>query len=268
MRNYVLIILLISLVVLAGCGSSQPPANSIRDYADPTTENMLAAMNTNNYAQFSQDFDLSMKAHFDQGTFRTIFPAISARIGQYLSKDFVSTETKDQSQIVIYRAKFSLEPEDVTVRMVINTTGGQQTVAGFWLDSPKLRQKFDLNATVTPGGTNNTPNSASGITENILTALNANNYPLFSRDFDDKMRSALSEPAYQEKMLPIKAKIGQYISKELVSADNNGQNQVVIYRAKFSLEPGDVTVKTVLSNMNGRNVVSGFWLDSPILREN
>lgn len=100
---------------------------------------------------------------------------------------------------------------------------------------------------------------ADFMTENILIAMNENNYSDFSKEFDEKMKNALNEAKYQETMPAIKDEIGNYISKEFISVTQKDQYTIVVYKASFS-EPVDVYVKNILSVNNGKYYVSGFLL--------
>jgi hypothetical protein len=102
---------------------------------------------------------------------------------------------------------------------------------------------------------------ADPMTENILLAMNDDNYRRFSQDFDEQMRIDMNERQYGNTILPIKAKIGKYISKQFVSAENKGIYRVVVYKAKFSQAPGDVTVRSVFRDINGKKYIAGFWLN-------
>lgn len=130
---------LVNLVVLSGCSAQQPSPDEVKKFADPITENVLLAMNEDNYSRFSQDFDEQMKNALHETQYRNTIPAIKAKIGNFISKDLVSVENKDGYTVVTYKAKFSLEPVDVIVRSVFSDKNGRKYISGFWLDSPKLR---------------------------------------------------------------------------------------------------------------------------------
>jgi Protein of unknown function (DUF3887) len=130
---------ILSLIILSGCSAQQPSGDETQKFADPMTENMLVAMNENNYAQFSRDFDEQMRKNLNETQYNNTIPAITANIGEYISKEFVSVEKKDQFTIVTYKAKFSQETGDVLVRSVFSDKNGKKYMSGFWLDSPKLR---------------------------------------------------------------------------------------------------------------------------------
>lgn len=108
--------------------------------ADPVTDRLLTGLNENNYRKFSSDFDQGMKENFSEAHFRTIHADIKAKIGDYISRQFVGMEEKDGYKIMIYHAVFSKEQQKVVVRTVVSELNGQLYVSGFWLDSPNLRK--------------------------------------------------------------------------------------------------------------------------------
>lgn len=124
---------------MLGCVGQQQSLDDIKSAADQLTENILVAMNESDYSRFSRDFDDQMRANLDDAKYKETMPAITAKIGKYLSKEFIGLEKKEQYTIVVYRAKFSLEPDVVTVRSVVGDKDGKKVISGFWLDSPKLR---------------------------------------------------------------------------------------------------------------------------------
>lgn len=133
----VLIVLIISSVCLA----QQPSTDEIKKFADPMTENILVAMNNDDYPRFSRDFDEPMRNGMSETFYKITFPTIKAKIGKYISKEFLSVEHKDQYTEVIYKAKFTQEPADVIVISYFSDQNGKKYISGFWLDSPKLRGK-------------------------------------------------------------------------------------------------------------------------------
>lgn len=100
---------------------------------------------------------------------------------------------------------------------------------------------------------------ADPVTENMLIAINEDNYPLFSEYFDEKMKCTLDEKEYQRQASAIKKAFGEYVSKEFVTVETDGQYIVVVYRAKFT-QRDNVTVRNVLSKNDEGFLVSGFWL--------
>lgn len=137
-RGYIILSLVITTILLLGCVGQQQSLDDVKNTADKLTENMLAAMNENDYNRFSRDFDERMRADMDEAKYKSTIPAMTAKIGTYLSKEFIGLEKREQYTIITYKAKFSLEPEGVTVRCVVGEKNGKKVISGFWLDSPKL----------------------------------------------------------------------------------------------------------------------------------
>jgi len=138
-KNILLLTALILLTILPGCSAQQIPLAEVTQYADSITENILMAMNEDNYSRFSQDFDEQMKNGLDETKYNNTIPGMKNKIGQYISKELVSAEKKDQFVVVTYKAKFSEESGDVIIRSVFSDINGKKYISGFWMDSQKLR---------------------------------------------------------------------------------------------------------------------------------
>ena len=131
--------LILAMVVILttafACAAKPEPA-----YADQIAENILQAMNENDYAKYSEYFDESMKMALPQATFQSSNSLMRAAIGDYVSKTFWKVEEKDDYTVVVYKVKFTEEPQDVIVRVIFYEIEGKTYVAGLWFDSPKLRE--------------------------------------------------------------------------------------------------------------------------------
>ena len=138
-KNILLLTTLILLIILPGCSAQQIPLAEVEQYADSITENILMAMNEDNYSRFSQDFDEQMKNGLDEKKYYNTIPGMKNKIGQYVSKELVSAEKKDQFIVVTYKAKFSEESGDVIIRSIFSDINGKKYISGFWMDSQKLR---------------------------------------------------------------------------------------------------------------------------------
>ena len=131
--NLVILLLLIASLA-AGCGGVAEP-----DYANDIAENILTAINDDNYQQYSEFFTAEMKDKMPEEIVRQLNSSFRLEIGNYESKEFWKTEAAGQYTSVFYKARFTKEPEDVIVKVVFQKTGGDIYVAGLWFDSPKLR---------------------------------------------------------------------------------------------------------------------------------
>ena len=112
----------------------------VRGYADPIAEQILVAMNEDYYVRYSEDFDQTMKNTMTGAVFDETNTVIKSKIGDYVSKEFWKAESKDQYTVVYYKAEFTDEPADVTIRIVFQEIDGEMKVSGLWFDSPELHE--------------------------------------------------------------------------------------------------------------------------------
>jgi hypothetical protein len=129
---------LLILSVIIG-GSVSCSAKSEPDYADAITESALQSMSDCDYATHVALYSPEAQDTFTEGDFDTSCTQIKALIGDYIDKEFWRTQTQDGYTVVEYKANFSEEPESVTISVYFEEIDGEMYIAGFWLDSPKLR---------------------------------------------------------------------------------------------------------------------------------
>ena len=139
-----IVAVIVAAAISGGCmeksGVEVADVEQVREYADPIAEQILVAMNEDDYARYSEDFDQTMKNAMTEAVFDETNAAIRSKIGDYVSKEFWKAENKDQYTIVYYNAKFTDEPADVTVKVVFQEIGGGMKVSGLLLNSPELRK--------------------------------------------------------------------------------------------------------------------------------
>lgn len=132
---------------LAGCTTGTAQSQlvplteaEVRAFADPITENILQAMNTGNYAQYTRDFDAPLKKNLAEAIFNWLNARKLDVVGNYVSKEFWRMTQKNDKVTVVYRAKFTNEPGTVTVTVNFKNISGKEYVDGLIFDSPLMRQ--------------------------------------------------------------------------------------------------------------------------------
>ena len=111
------------------------------------------------------------------------------------------------------------------------------------------------------------PDYAGPITEGILTGMNRGDYTQFSEHFDRAMRDALHEANFIELRDMIKPLIGDYVSKEFWTVEEQEEHTIVRYNAKYTEETVDVIVTVSFQEIEGQIYGSGVWFVSPKLRK-
>ena len=101
---------------------------------------------------------------------------------------------------------------------------------------------------------------ADPITENILVAINNADYSSFSKDFDEIMKSELSEEAFPDFLSAVTGQIGNYIegSKKIVGVNIENELTTAKYTADFE-KAEDVTVEVSFKKINAQMKVVGLW---------
>ncbi len=146
MKRTAFIIILLALLAFAfistsGCVSqpAQVDVGKVREYADPMAENILLSLTNNDYGAFTRDFDQTMKDTLTQARFDQLYSMIKTKVGDYVSKEYLSGENQGGYITVHYKAKYANEPAGVAVNVSFKTVDSKPYVAGLWFDSPRLR---------------------------------------------------------------------------------------------------------------------------------
>lgn len=143
-----LAVMLVIMLVFTGCSGTKVEEidkTKVSEYSDEMAENLLAAINEESYEKYSRDFDETMKKAINEKEFEKTINIIRENIGDYISKSLTRAErvidNNDEYTVAYYTAKFSKEPEDVSVKVVFSEADGKRYVTGLWFDSPNLRKK-------------------------------------------------------------------------------------------------------------------------------
>jgi hypothetical protein len=96
-------------------------------------------------------------------------------------------------------------------------------------------------------------------TDNLLAGMNANDYAMFSKDFDKAMLSAMTESQFTELKADRDAKLGKYVSRQVNSVMRSGDFYAVLYDAVF--EKDAAVVVRVVFRAAEPHEVSGLWFN-------
>ena len=115
-----LIALILSLV--AGCSPKSTPITgsdleAVLAFSEEKTDRLLAAMNANDYTQFSKDFDQEMLNAMTSDNFASLKIDRDSKLGLYISREVNSVVQTGEFYAVLYDAKFEKD-DAVTLRVV------------------------------------------------------------------------------------------------------------------------------------------------------
>jgi len=90
-------------------------------------------MNNEDYANFSKDFDETMKGELSEESFPDFLSAVTGQVGNYIagSKKIVGVNIKNELTTATYTADFE-KAKDVSVEVTFQKIGGQTKVVGLW----------------------------------------------------------------------------------------------------------------------------------------
>jgi hypothetical protein len=130
-----LLILLVIIGGLAACGPMAEP-----EYAEEIAENALQTMNVCDWQAHMALYAPEVREAVTEADFNSSCQAIKGIIGDYIDKEYQMTSKYNGYILVEYSATFSGEPEGVTVSIYFQEIDEEAYIAGFSLDSPKLRE--------------------------------------------------------------------------------------------------------------------------------
>lgn len=132
-----LLVVIISVVLLAGCGSAQKTLSdadqeTVLEFSESKTDNLLSGMNAGDYAMFSQDFDKDMLNAMPQSEFEKLKTDRDSKLGAYLSRQVDSVVQTGDFYAVIYDAVFEKD-SSVIVRVVFRMAEPHE-ISGLWFN--------------------------------------------------------------------------------------------------------------------------------------
>jgi hypothetical protein len=247
----------IIVILSTACSSTSPSVAvaEIQPSVDPIAGNVLTSLNNNDYAGFSRDFNQTLKNTLNKSAFDQLYNQTKTLVGDYQSSEFLSAGNQNGILTVLYIAQYSKEPAGVVVTLAAQANNDSYLVQGLNFDSPNLRgQPLDVDSLRA---------FADPETENVLITLNSNDYSGFSRDFDQAMKNALPQTAFNKLYGQIKSAVGDYQSKQYESASMQNNVFTVRYLAKYSSEPAGVWI-TISFDTDQK--VGGLYFNSPKLQ--
>ena len=129
------VLTLVLLASLSGCLAAQKAGLTDQQVAG-VTENILKAIDGNNYQAFTHDLSPQMKAAFTQEKFSQLRSMLYNASGDFSSMDEPSISNSQGYAVYRFPSKYAKESVTVTVTFVI---GGQE-VEGLFFDSANLRK--------------------------------------------------------------------------------------------------------------------------------
>jgi hypothetical protein len=130
-KSACLISLLITVFIAAACGTNKTETDKIKNRTDPMAERILKAIDGNNYAEFSLDFDNALKAEYTDARFHEMNAFMKKSQGDYVSKSFFSIIRDKNTLTVQYFAVYKIKTPTYVLSLTFNNPEGSGPVSGF-----------------------------------------------------------------------------------------------------------------------------------------
>lgn len=129
-------LILLSIVSLAACAPqesilSAEESASVLAYSEAKTSNMMAGLQSGDYAAFSRDFDDAMRTALPAEKFPAFRADVRAKIGDLQSRTVDSVQQNGEFVAVVYIARFTAN-DQVTLRVVFRAAAPHQISGLFY----------------------------------------------------------------------------------------------------------------------------------------
>lgn len=110
----------------------------IRTQAGEIVRAIIEGLAEGDYALFTSRFSDAMKKAQSRETFLELQKNLQKKIGSFRSIEYLGYYTQHRAIVTLFKARFSKDPEDVLIKLVLNRDKSSPQVTGLWLDSPRL----------------------------------------------------------------------------------------------------------------------------------
>lgn len=101
---------------------------------------------------------------------------------------------------------------------------------------------------------------AEPVLDNILNGFVGNDYNQYSKDFNDTFKNTVSLDKFPQIRQDILDRIGNYLYREYLGFINRQSVTIVFWKAMFGKTQNEVLIKLVISDDDGKYLVTGFWV--------
>lgn len=124
------ILVLFSMFFFTSCGVGGPETLKIRSRTDPMAERILKALDMNNYNEFSDSFNNSLKSEYNYEKFHDLHLFMKKNQGEYISKTFFSIIRDKNSITVQYAVVYKVKNPEYILSLSYNNADGTGPVSG------------------------------------------------------------------------------------------------------------------------------------------
>jgi hypothetical protein len=128
-------LLIFLILLLGGTALAVPVGNQndqVRAVADPLVDNLLTGFNQGDYAQYSRDFDDTLREAIPEKKFQQVRADILKKLGKFKEKKYLGFLNQQAHTMVLWKGAFSGTSDDVLIKLVLSRRQGKVQVVGLW----------------------------------------------------------------------------------------------------------------------------------------
>ncbi|MFW6123491.1 MAG: DUF3887 domain-containing protein [Thermodesulfobacteriota bacterium] len=123
--------LLIIPALAAFVGTSD---KQVKGVAEPILDNLMQGFNQGDYAQFSQNFDQTMRKTITEKKFQQVREDLLKKWGKYKSKTYLGFLNQKDYSMILWKAVFADTKRDVLIKLVLSRSQDKILVSGLWFE--------------------------------------------------------------------------------------------------------------------------------------
>ena len=135
MRKLLAGILGLSILFLAMPLTAAPVGTSdqeVKALAEPILENLLAGFNQGNYAQYSKNFDETLREAIPEEKFQQVRRQLMKKLGSFKGKNYLGFLNQQAHTVVLWKGAFTDTQDDVLLKLVLSKRQDKVVVKGLW----------------------------------------------------------------------------------------------------------------------------------------
>jgi hypothetical protein len=125
----------VALFLLAIPAAAAPVGTSdqqVKALAEPILDNLLAGFNQGNYAQYSKDFDETLREAMPEKKFQQVRGDLLKKLGNYKSKSYLGFLNQQAYSVVLWKGGFTGTQNDILIKLVLSKRQDKIVVVGLW----------------------------------------------------------------------------------------------------------------------------------------
>ncbi len=132
-KNVVGILALVLLVAMPATAAFVGTDNGqVKGVAEPILDNLLAGFNQGNYAQYSKDFDATLREAIPEKKFQQVREDLLKKLGAFKSKNYLGFLNQQAYTVVLWKGTFAGTKDDVLIKLVLSKRQDKVVVIGLW----------------------------------------------------------------------------------------------------------------------------------------